>query len=319
MDDTAQAKFDIADKLSKEKFLKVLENSNMQTKLVAELMENGWSSSYSSYARKPVFAQAKDAISKESIKGVIAKVPKFAKSVSSGIAVAVGLDSAGSYIKYQHLTYYLNSCKSRLGLSDSEINFMSNYHLIGDQNIIYQGSERAILDCDKFSFNPSEDSINDAFKNFGGVPKGICHMMIKESKSLDTLIKEKEPKISCSQNGYIETVGTGKIFGNVDMFRGGGAVAPYDKDIQWPYTQYFSNNKGFEDFNKSSPCVISPDFSDEQNQECIKMQIVSCYNTNSKRCDVVDEATKARMGSTMGSILCPKEKSSEKPPGPALK
>ena len=310
-DPKSYEKFKEASKVSAEKLRIVMEKSP-QTKLVYDLLEKGWGSSFSQQSRNSLFKTAKDAVSKETASSMFSKASKVAKNLGWGVAVAVGWDSAASYTHHSHLTYYLNSCKTALGLSTDEISFLSNYHLIGDQSIVYQGAEGMKLDCKKFSFNHSEVAIEDAFEKFGGIPKGICNMMVKESNSLDALAAEGPPKISCSHNKYVETVSTGKIFGNVDMFRGGGAVAPYSEELQWPYTRYISQNIGFEDSNKNSPCVVSPDFSKEQNQECIKMQIVSCYGVKDNRCNVVAEAVNNRIGSVMGSHLCPIESKTAK-------
>ena len=184
---------------------------------------------------------------------------------------------------------------------------------MSDQNIVYQGPEYFKLDCSKFSFNPSKESIAASFERFGGIPNGICKMMAKESNAIDGLLLDSSSKITCDNNGYVksETIG---IFTKVDTFAAAGGRAPYNQEVKWPYTHFYSKNDDYLKPQSSLPCIVAPDYSTTQNQECAQRQIVSCYEHRDSVCAMVSEAIKARVGLNLAEALCDKTPIKDKSP-----
>lgn len=281
---------------------KNIANPSESLKLVDTLLKSNLAFQSFLPERKSVFEQAKKAISRENIVNGAKTVGRVARGAGEGFLVSAALSTTGSYVKQGYLNHYLNLCKGRLGLSESETKYLSEYHLFGDQNIVYSGPESLNLDCYKIGFNISEAAIADTGEKFGGIPSGICKMMKKESDSIDKLFEADNSKIDCNKNDQIKPVQNGPFM--VDTFISKGPELSYDSVASWPYSR-IGKDKIDGDSDQSFSCTVSPLKSKDENSTCAQKQIISCYNKKSRSCSLVAEAAKARVALAITHNLCP--------------
>lgn len=102
--------------------------------------------------------------------------PSAASGAAANIGMYIGASQIYRYAKNSYMNHFLKKCAGNFNLSSREVEFISEYNLLYDQNIIYTG--KAIVDtdisCGEISLNLSETAIASAYTQFKGrIPKGI--------------------------------------------------------------------------------------------------------------------------------------------------
>lgn len=255
-----------------------------------------------------IFDSAKKIINNEKLANGAKVAGRFAKGAIGGVVLDTTINQTASYLKNRQVLYYLKQCKSTLGLSDLEIDFLGEYNILADQNVMYFGKELIDMDCSKFNLNMSETAVEEAMTHFGGIPAGMCKMMKTESEKIDKLFEGDISKIDCDKNLYISHSKVGDH--SLKLFNSQGRQMAYDEQSQWPFSFYLDTNNVNTHFSQKQmitrfSCLVEPQNSGQESQHCAQKQIVSCYHRSDADCKWVSDAAKARVGNLLVNKFCP--------------
>lgn len=194
------------------------------------------------------------------------------------------------------------------------------------------------ISCNELGVRLSDATLVSAFDQFNGIPKGICSLLKKESKSIDDFFTKLPSsfyeKVNCSRNDYIGTVRQQSSFGKLaDKFLFNGEYHPgildfdlqkvrfdsieqiYDSKLNWAFNIPHTN----EAKDRRLPCVLLPEFKTlngdtAENRECIEKQILFCYsNPNLNGCKIVKSLSQMRLVENLrASYSCKNDEKSEK-------
>lgn len=112
--------------------------------------------------------------------------------IGVGTAVSLGIHTRGQFD--------VSACKEKLGLSDDEVKFLKGSALLAAAKASRQG-----IDCQSMVLENPKETVEEAIREYGSVPPGVCKIIQNHDKKLDDLIGNQTMAPVTSCEGYKDT------------------------------------------------------------------------------------------------------------------
>lgn len=179
-------------------------NENSKLRLVHEFIERGTSSLEKSYYLE-LQSKSEKIVGKEKLENSQREIERSQKKLTTtGAQVGAVIGGGAAMVSMELLAQDqgqidIRSCQKNYDLSEDEIEFLGNGKLLSPAQAIK--SQGILGSCESLVLTNPEQTVQQALDRYGGIPKGLCHILKNESVQLDILIGDTSAptQINCQK------------------------------------------------------------------------------------------------------------------------
>ncbi len=178
--------------------------NNGMTRLVHEFVQRG-KSSVEKISFADMSARAESIVGKEKMQNAEREIQRKTKRfTATGAQIGGVIGGTASVVAIDILAQDqgqidLRSCQTRFQMSSEEIDFLANGKLFSPAQVIK--SNGLAGSCESMILTDPQATIQQSLARFGGIPKGLCNLMKKETQQLNDLVGNTKPpeQVSCQK------------------------------------------------------------------------------------------------------------------------